>query len=708
MPLRKYLTALFVLLLASAPMYATTYYVTPFGNDSGPGTDPFFAWKTVAKVNQAALRSGDTVLFVRDWVWREPLIPQTSGVTYGAFGIGNPPVISGANWLLSGWVKAPGTNVWSNAIGVNVPNKVWFNQVAGTKVSSAADVLAPNQWYYGTVNGLGTLFVYSTQDLNQLLGALFANIEASQRSAAMIINNISNITVEHMAFADGGNVDVCLCGSGNTGVANFVYDTFSGAFQEAISIGSGNANISYSKLINNGLGLNVYGGGGFTLNQSIISGSAGTAVTVSQTTGPSAIENSTITGNATATPNAYILANNSSFALNVSTSVVLPNPYEPKVFNYYNITDEGNNAYQSPEFAKRAAPFIIVPFVDDYINLGVAQSVSALAKNYGCNISYALNTKLLTPAAWQAVAALQSSGDEIVAHTRSHSDLANNNVFSIQYTGAAATATMTVNQTTGRLQTFLNGSTTPDLNLDLTNTWNGVIDVLSLIPPTSPYTVVIQLNQNYFTPINLANVSTVNIKTAPYMEQAGPNYLTWEVEGAESDLAANLPGYKQQAFATPFTSSNLTVENHVRDAGFKSLRNGLLNADTSPDGNWLFSSLDVYNMGAEWLPFAYDATKPASSLGALVEGLGASGGVLAVYSHGYDEFSLQNWTDLFSNMKALGGTCMTMSQANAYVESHGTLVPDGTKKNWVQSVPLTPNYSRTASSPAVGANNPQD
>jgi hypothetical protein len=59
-------------------------------------------------------------------------------------------------------------------------------------------------------------------------------------------------------------------------------------------------------------------------------------------------------------------------------------------------------------------------------------------------------------------------------------------------------------------------------------------------------------------------------------------------------------------------------------------------------------------------------------------------------------------------MKALGGTCMTMSQANAYVESHGTLDPDGTKKNWVQSVPLTPNYSRTASSPAVGANNPQD
>jgi hypothetical protein len=149
------------------------------------------------------------------------------------------------------------------------------------------------------------------------------------------------------------------------------------------------------------------------------------------------------------------------------------------------------------------------------------------------------------------------------------------------------------------------------------------------------------------------------------------------------------------------------VESHIQNAGFSSNRNGLLNADNTPDGNWLFSNIDVYNMGAEWLPFAYDTTKQASSAGALVEGLGAAGGVMAFYSHGYDEFSLQNWNDLFANLKKLGATCMTMSQANAYIESKGYLVQDGTKKNWEQAVPLTPNFSPTALSPSQGATNLQ-
>jgi hypothetical protein len=697
MPLRK-LFAATIFLLLTAPVYATTYYVSPTGNDSSSGTSTALPWKTVDKVSNASLRSGDVVSFLRGGVWREMLYTQASGVTFTAYGTGNRPVLSGANLFSSGWVKATAANVWTNPIGTTAPTQVWFNGVLGTKVASAAAVLAPLQWFYKG----STLTVYSAASL---LGtaATTADIEAAQRDAGIVINNVSSITVEHMAFVNSGGVGICLCDSGNSGSETFTDDVVSGALDEAFSVGSGTPVIATSELINSGIGLNVYGGNGFTLNGSVISGNAGVAVTVWGTNGIGTIESSTITGNSTQSPDTDIIDNYSNYALNVSSSILLPNPYEPALYNYYGITDAGHNYYQSPLFKTRAAQLIVVPFIDDYNNLAVAQAVAGVAKTFGCTLSYALNTKLVTPTDWQTIAALQTAGTEIVAHTRSHSDLANNNVFSIQYTGTATKATMTINQTTGKLQTFLNGSTTPDLNLDLTNTWNGVIDVLSLIPAGSPYTVTIQLNQNYFTPINLAAVSAVNIKTAAYMVTAGTNYLNWEINGAEADLVANLPGYKVQAFATPFTSSNVTVENQIRSAGFISNRNGLLNTDSSPDGNWLFSTLDVYNMGAEWLPFAYDATQPASSVGALVEGLGAGGGVMAVYSHGYDEFTLQNWTDLFTNLKAVGATCMTMSQANASVESHSTLVPDGTKKNWVQSVPLAPNYSPTSLSPAAGA-----
>jgi len=702
MPFGKPAFLLAMCLSTFLPAFATTYYVCPDGNDLASGTSTNTAWRTIARVNAAKLNAGDTVLFQRGGMWRESIIPQTNKLTYSAWGTGNRPIINAANLLSSGWSKVS-SSVWSYAIGAVPPEQVFFNGVLGVRVSQLSSLLAPNQFYFSTAaNGNSTLYVYSTA--NPATAYTAPGVEASQRDAAMLINYAPTLTVEHIEFTNADADDVCLCVGnwGGSGVT-FTDDVFSNGYTNGVNIESGYAGINSSELLNNGTGVRAVGGDGFSLDSSIVSGSFNRAVFISNTYLQSYIHSSTISGNATHNPAIETVTNESSTPLFVLNSILLPNPFEPKVFSYSGITDEGNNVYESPMFTRRAAPLIVVPFIDDYINLGVAEAVSALAESYGCHISYALNTKLLGPADWEAVAQLLASGDEIVAHTRSHSDLANNNVFSIQYTGPAATATMTINQTTGVLETFLNGSTTPDLTLPTNNTYNGVIDILGMIPAGSPYTVAIQTNQNFFTPFNLANVSNVDIKTAPYMTQANSNYLTWEVEGAQSDIEANLPGYKPTAFATPYTSSNMTVETHIRNAGFKTNRNGLLNADTSPDGNWLFQSLDVYNMASEWLPYAYDETKPASSAGALVEALGAAGGVMAVYAHGYNEFTLQNWTDLFSNLKSLGATCMTMSQANAYVESQGHLVPDGANMNWVSVVPLYPSFAITPASPAEGA-----
>ena len=672
-------------LTALTPSFATTYYVSPSGNDLFLGTIPLLPWATIARVNSANLRSGDTVYFQRGGTWRETIIPQVSGLRYGAYGSGATPVISGADQLKNPWKSLP-NNVWSYKLGSIAPSQVWFSGVLGTQASSTSALLAPLQWFYSQ----GTLYVYSTVNPVQTtyLGPIPIPIsttylvEATQRATSLMINNVSSLTVENLSFVNTGLVGACLC-SGNSGQANFNGDTFSGAFNEGLSVYSGVASIKQSELINNGVGLYYHSGTHFTLSGSVVSGNANQGVLVATSNAYNQIDSSTITGNATDNAASETITNLGPNPLQISNSVLLPNPYMPKVESYSGITDLGNNVFQSPYFKVRSAPAIVVPFIDDYINLAVAQAVSKVAYSYGCPISYALNTKLVTPAAWTQIAQMQASyGVEVVAHTRSHSDLANNNVFSIQYTGPATSAVMTINQTTHRLQTFLNGSTVPDLDLDLSDTFNGVTDVLGRIPAGSNYTVIIQPNQLYFTPINLAAVSNIDIKSSSYLAHASANYLTWEVEGAQADIAANLPGYKVKSFATPFTSSNLTVENHIRDAGFIANRNGTLTADWKPNGNWLLSNLDVYNMASEFLPLAFDASKPVSSSNALVEGLGAAGGVMAVYAHGYDEFTLQDWTRLFANLKATGATCMTMSQANAYIKAKGTLVPDGTNKNW--------------------------
>ena len=396
------------------------------------------------------------------------------------------------------------------------------------------------------------------------------------------------------------------------------------------------------------------------------------------------------------------ISNWSSFPLTVNNSVLLANPYDQLLYSFTGITDSGTNTFQSPLFTARAAPLMIMPFVDDYNNLGVAQAVAAAAQNYGCHISYAVNTKLVTPQDWQSIAALQTAGNEIVAHTRSHSDLANSSVFTIQYTGPATAATLTINGTAGTIQTFLSGRTTPDLNVPIGDSYNSIANICSQVTANPAYSCVIQDNQNFFTPLNLASVSSVNIKT-PYLTQASSNYLTWEVEGAQADIQANIPGYTVKSFATPFTSSSPAVETHIQNAGFAANRNGTVTATGVQNGNWTLSSLDIYNLGAEWLPNQFDSSKPAGSIAAIVEGLGAGGGVFAVYSHGYDEFSLAQWQQLFATLQQIGGTCVTMSQATAYIQSHGTLLPDGKKKNYVELVPLSPNYANTASSPTQGA-----
>ncbi|MBM4179219.1 MAG: right-handed parallel beta-helix repeat-containing protein [Ignavibacteria bacterium] len=52
-----------LMLACSMPALATTYYVSPAGNDANSGKSPGLAWKTVGNVNSLDLRPGDTVLF---------------------------------------------------------------------------------------------------------------------------------------------------------------------------------------------------------------------------------------------------------------------------------------------------------------------------------------------------------------------------------------------------------------------------------------------------------------------------------------------------------------------------------------------------------------------------------------------------------------------------------------------------------------------
>ena len=79
----------------------TVYYVNSReGNDSNTGTNPTFAWKTLAKVNAKTFLAGDRILLRSSSVWQGQLWPKGSGaegkpIRVSMYGGGVKPVING-------------------------------------------------------------------------------------------------------------------------------------------------------------------------------------------------------------------------------------------------------------------------------------------------------------------------------------------------------------------------------------------------------------------------------------------------------------------------------------------------------------------------------------------------------------------------------------------------------------------------------------
>lgn len=108
---RALLLSLMVLL--SLMGYSVTYYVSNSGSDTNNGTSASTPWKTLSKVNAATFAPGDQILFQRGSSFYGTLTPNYSGtsgnpITYGAYGTGANPVITGFTTITSGWTNEGG------------------------------------------------------------------------------------------------------------------------------------------------------------------------------------------------------------------------------------------------------------------------------------------------------------------------------------------------------------------------------------------------------------------------------------------------------------------------------------------------------------------------------------------------------------------------------------------------------------------------
>lgn len=120
--LNKATLLLTLLVFSFGASRAATYYISNSGNDSNTGLIAAQAWKTLNKVNSWTFKPGDQILFQRGSTFYGSLTVKNSGtaanpITYGAYGTGGNPVITGFTTVTS-W-KNLGSNIWESAEAVS-------------------------------------------------------------------------------------------------------------------------------------------------------------------------------------------------------------------------------------------------------------------------------------------------------------------------------------------------------------------------------------------------------------------------------------------------------------------------------------------------------------------------------------------------------------------------------------------------------------
>jgi hypothetical protein len=144
---------------------ATTYYVDATGgDDSKDGQSTASAWKTIAKVNGWSFAPGDQILFKRGEVWRESLVPSSSGaggnpIVFDAYGTGEAPTITGALDLPSASWTLDSGNIWKATVTATGMNYVLFKgSVWGLKhTTSKTECVAPYDFFFMS----NTLYIFA-------------------------------------------------------------------------------------------------------------------------------------------------------------------------------------------------------------------------------------------------------------------------------------------------------------------------------------------------------------------------------------------------------------------------------------------------------------------------------------------------------------------------------------------------------------------
>lgn len=252
---------------------SVVYYVSNAGKDTNAGTSPEAPLATITKANQKA-SSGDTVLLNRGNTWRvvansENGYTAKSGVTYGAYGEGEKPLILGSakDYTKASWTNVSG-NIWktqvsSDAHDGNRIGNIYFFQNAndeeptvigrvvrnGQRFASYNDLIEEGDVYSDISDGWfgndkGTVYVYCVGNP----ATKYGRIEVAEKREVFILE--SGVTFDNIAIKYAGGHAVNASNVKNVTVTNCEIGYVGGAplnaevYGNGIQFGLGGENIT--------------------------------------------------------------------------------------------------------------------------------------------------------------------------------------------------------------------------------------------------------------------------------------------------------------------------------------------------------------------------------------------------------------------------------------------------------------------------------
>ena len=572
----------------TAGAWAATYYVDATGgDDSKDGQSAATAWKTIAKVNGSSFAAGDQILFKRGEVWRESLVPPSSGasgnpIVFDAYGAGDAPTITGYQDLpAASWTLDSG-NIWKASITSSSFNYILFGgSLWGLKHTTGKSACVAAYDFYFASN---VLYVYSVGNPATYYGSVAAMLMTN--SQLIYVNGRTWLQFQHLrltyfdayGFRVGGASDH-ITAANMEAQGMIPAGALPHGFYVNASPNPTDINFYNVEAHRNFDGFRFDGGAtGITLKN--CKAYANRDRGMQDNTGAANYSYCHFFANGLAQLLSTDVSGGSDGGNNLTGYIW------PAVTGFQRYPAQITMTIDDPGLVAGEDAYVdsMLPVFD---SRGLKMSVGVVA-GYATSIVPKIQS-------WYG------DGQDINAHSWSHQYYPNSNAFTMQYTGTGTAATLTIS---GNVlsTTVTGGPGGENLSLNLTNaSYDSISELVATINSRGVYTAVQDANcQGVVHSIVLADVAGQAIKGSAYTTQLQKDRLVPdEMASAKSWLQTNVTGLANvKTYVYPSGYEDSSTQGWAVTAGYEGARGGLaMNSGAKEVYGWGVNIQDVTSLG---------------------------------------------------------------------------------------------------------------